>query len=93
MVIGGSSFLSNTIVGQLGNQDFGTNVLNWLSEDENLITIQPRPRADSELNLTRAKLGVIAIGFLLFVPAAFLLAGGMIWWRRRRRLTTRGLRP
>ncbi len=84
VVIGGSSFLSNTIVGQLGNLDFGTNVLNWLSEDENLITIQPRPRVDSDLNLTRAKLGVIAIGFLLFVPAAFLFAGGMIWWRRRR---------
>ena len=84
VVVGGSSFLSNTIVGQLGNLDLGTNILNWLSEDENLITIQPRARVDSELNLTRAKLAVIAIGFLLFVPAAFVLAGGMIWWRRRR---------
>jgi len=84
VVIGGSSFLSNTIIGQLGNLDFGTNVLNWLSEDESLITIQPRARADSELNLTRAKLAVIALGFLVFVPAAFLFAGGMIWWRRRR---------
>jgi ABC-type uncharacterized transport system involved in gliding motility auxiliary subunit len=83
VAIGGSSFLSNNIVGQLGNQDLGTNILNWLAEDENLITIQPRARLDSELNLTRGALAVIAIGFLLILPLAFVFAGFMIWWRRR----------
>ncbi len=60
-------------------------MLNWLAEDENLITIQPRARVDSELKLTQASLGAIAMGFLVVLPAAFLFAGGMIWWRRRRR--------
>ena len=57
VAIGGSGFLSNTFVGLLSNQDLGTNMLNWLAEDENLITIQPRARVDSELNLTQASLG------------------------------------
>jgi ABC-type uncharacterized transport system involved in gliding motility auxiliary subunit len=84
VVIGGSSFLSNTFVGLVSNLDFGINVLNWLSEDENLITIQPRARVDSELNLGRAGLTTIVVGFLLLLPAAFLFAGGIIWWRRRK---------
>jgi len=84
VVIGGSSFLSNTFVGLTSNRDLGTNILNWLAEDENLITIQPRARVDSELNLTQTSLAVIAIGFLAVLPVAFLFAGGMIWWRRRR---------
>jgi len=84
VVVGGSNFLSNAFVGLLSNLDLGVNVLNWLSEDENLITIQPRARVDSELNLGRAGLTSIVIGFLLLLPAAFLVAGGMIWWRRRK---------
>jgi ABC-type uncharacterized transport system involved in gliding motility auxiliary subunit len=84
VAIGGSSFLSNSFVGLLSNRDLGTNMLNWLAEDENLITIQPRARVDSELSLTQTSLAVIAIGFLVVLPAAFLFAGGMIWWRRRR---------
>lgn len=85
VAIGGSNFLTNGFVGLLSNLDLGTNILNWLAEDESLITIQPHARTDSELNLTRTALSVISVGFLLLLPAAFLFAGGMIWWRRRRR--------
>jgi ABC-type uncharacterized transport system involved in gliding motility auxiliary subunit len=84
IVAGGSGFLSNAFVGLLSNLDLGTNMLNWLAEDESLITIQPRPRVDSTLQLSRAALIAIVTGFLLALPAAFLFAGGMIWWRRRR---------
>ena len=84
IVVGGGSFLSNAYLGLLSNLDLGTNMLNWLAEDESLITIQPRPRVDSSLELSRAALIAMVIGFLLALPGAFLLAGGMIWWRRRR---------
>ena len=84
VVTGGSSFLSNQFIGLLNNVDLGTNILNWLSEYENLITIQPRARVDSSLELSRPQLTLIVTLFLALLPVAFLVAGGMIWWRRRR---------
>lgn len=83
VVVGTSQFLSNQYIGLLSNLDLGTNMLNWLAEDENLIAVQPRARVDSELRLGRTGLAFISFGFLLLLPAAFLLAGGMVWWRRR----------
>jgi hypothetical protein len=84
MVAGASSFLNNTYLGSAGNLDLGVNTLNWLSADENLITVQPRARMDSELRLSRTDLAIMVGGFLLLLPALFLFAGGMIWWRRRK---------
>jgi ABC-type uncharacterized transport system involved in gliding motility auxiliary subunit len=84
VVTGASTFLSNTYLGNAGNLDLGINILNWLSADEGLITVQPRARMDSELTLSRSALWFFLLGFLFVVPALFLLAGGMIWWRRRK---------
>lgn len=84
VVTGGSSFLSNAFLGNAGNLDLGVNAINWLSADENLVTVQPRARVDSTLELSRTGLIFIAFGFLLVLPALLLLAGGTIWWRRRR---------
>lgn len=84
VVVGGSNFLSNSFLGLLSNQDLGVNMLNWLAEDESLITIQPRARVDSTLSLSRASLAIIALGFLVVLPGAFVFAGATIWWQRRK---------
>ena len=84
VVVGGSGFLSNAFVGLLSNLDFGVNLLNWLSADENLITIQPRDRVDASLEVTRGLLTALVFGFLLLLPLGFLATGAAIWWRRRR---------
>jgi ABC-type uncharacterized transport system involved in gliding motility auxiliary subunit len=84
VVVGSGAFLSNQYLGTLFNLDLGTNMLNWLAEDENLITVQPRPRVDSQLNLGTASRVLIFFGYLVALPAAFLLAGTLVWWRRRK---------
>jgi len=84
VVVGTSEFLSNQYVGLLSNLDLGTNMLNWLAEDESLITVQPRARIDSQLNLGRSAQALIGFGYLLVLPAAFLLTGALVWWRRRK---------
>jgi len=84
VVVGTSEFLSNQYVGLLSNLDLGVNMLNWLAEDENLITVQPRARIDSQLNLGRSAQALIGFGYLLVLPAAFLLTGALVWWRRRK---------
>ena len=83
-LFGGSGFLTNAFVGNGGNIDLGVNTLNWLAQDENLITIQPRPTVDSQLKLTQNGVNLLGFVFLILVPAIFLFTGGTIWWRRRK---------
>ncbi|MEQ1881097.1 MAG: GldG family protein [Burkholderiales bacterium] len=84
VVVGSGHFLANQYVGTLGNLDLGINMINWLAGDEALITVQPRARADLTLELSRAALNTIGLGFLIVLPLGFLVAGGLIWWRRRK---------
>ncbi len=84
VVVGNASFLSNTFIGNGGNRDLGVNLVNWLAGDENLITIQPRGAADGAISIDQNVLYLIAFGFLLVLPLAFVITGAAIWWRRRR---------
>jgi ABC-type uncharacterized transport system involved in gliding motility auxiliary subunit len=84
VLFGGSGFLTNSFVGNGGNIDLGVNSLNWLAQDENLITIQPRATIDSQLKLTQTGMNWLTLAFLILLPAIFLFTGGMIWWRRRK---------
>jgi ABC-type uncharacterized transport system involved in gliding motility auxiliary subunit len=84
VVVGSGSFLSNTFIGIGGNRDLGINLVNWLSGDDNLITLQPRRAGDDSLNIDQTNLYVIAFSFLMVIPLAFMITGVAIWWRRRR---------
>jgi len=84
VVVGNGSFLSNTFIGNGGNRDLGVNLVNSLSGDDNLITLQPRGTADGSLSIDQNILYLIAFSFLLVLPLAFIITGAAIWWRRRR---------
>ena len=85
VIIGSGHFLANSYLGNGSNLDFGINLINWLVDDENLITIQPRTTLDSNLTMSKFALTVIAISFLIVLPLFFLIGGVTVWWRRRRR--------
>jgi ABC-type uncharacterized transport system involved in gliding motility auxiliary subunit len=84
VVVGNGHFLSNQFLGNGGNLELGVNMVNWLSGDDALITIQPRPARDSSLELGRGSQYVMLFGFLVFLPLAFVSTGILVWWRRRR---------
>ncbi|HUL40514.1 MAG TPA: GldG family protein [Burkholderiales bacterium] len=84
VIIGGGDFLANSYLGNAGNLDLGVNIINWLAQDEDLITIQPRATLDSNLYLGRSALTMITFGFLIAMPLIFLVTGAVIWWRRRK---------
>lgn len=85
VVIGSGHFLANSYLGNGSNLDFGINLINWLVEDENLITIQPRATLDSNLTMSKSALTEIVSVFLIILPLFFLVCGITVWWQRRRR--------
>ncbi len=84
VVVGNAAFLSNSFAGNGGNVDLGINMVNWLANEEHLITIQPTAGKDSKLELTRTHLNIISIGFLLALPLLLVAMGVRIWWKRRK---------
>ena len=84
VVVGSGAFLANSFAGNGGNVDMGMNMVNWLSGEEHLITLQPRTAKDSNLTLGKTQLAIISISFLIGLPLLLSLTGGMMWWKRRR---------
>ncbi|MDD4928842.1 MAG: GldG family protein [Gallionella sp.] len=83
VVVGSGAFLANSYAGNGGNVDMGINMMNWLSGDDQLITIPPRFAKDSKIVLSRTQLTAISAGFLIGLPLLLTGFGGYIWWRRR----------
>jgi gliding motility-associatede transport system auxiliary component len=84
LVIGDGDFLSNTYVGNSGNLELGMRIINWLSSDDSLIAIPTRTVEDAQLNMSNLSLGALGLGFLFFLPLAFLGTGFLLWWRRKK---------
>jgi len=85
VIIGSGHFLANTYLGNGSNLSFGINLINWLVNDENLITIQPQATLDSNLSLNKSALTLIATSFLIVLPIFFFAGGLTVWWRRKRK--------
>jgi ABC-type uncharacterized transport system involved in gliding motility auxiliary subunit len=83
-VIADGDFLSNTYIANTGNLELGLRLVNWLSFEDDLITIPARTAGDTQLDIDNTTLGVSGIFFLLLLPFALLLAGLGTWWRRSR---------
>jgi len=84
-IIGDADFLSNRYLGNGSNLEIGVNLLNWLSHDDQLIAISPRPAPDTRLELSQEKQLAIAFFFLVLMPLGLLASGLRIWLKRRKR--------
>jgi hypothetical protein len=83
VVVGSGSFLSNAYSGNGGNLDLGVNMLNWLSNEERLITLAPHTAKDGTLTLSTRQLTVLSYSLLVVLPLLLIAIGGWMWWRRR----------
>jgi gliding motility-associatede transport system auxiliary component len=83
VVFGDSDWATNSLLGFQGNQDFFLNVVAWLSEDADLISIRPREPEDQRLFLTRDQQWWVGLAALAVLPGIFVVLGGWTWWRRR----------
>ncbi|MFT5504805.1 MAG: ABC-type uncharacterized transport system involved in gliding motility auxiliary subunit [Gammaproteobacteria bacterium] len=82
-VIGDADFLSNQYIGNGSNLDLGLNLVNWLSHDDSMISITPKPAPDTELKLSETQQLILALGFGLILPLLLFGNAARLWYRRR----------
>jgi gliding motility-associatede transport system auxiliary component len=83
VVMGDSDFATSNALGIQGNRDLFLNIVGWLSQQENLISIRPKDAEDRRITLTATQQNNITWLSLLVIPAAVFGTGVYTWWRRR----------
>jgi ABC-type uncharacterized transport system involved in gliding motility auxiliary subunit len=83
VVVGNSSWATNETLGFSGNRNLLLNMINWLSSDEDLISIRPKEPEDRRITLTRAQFRLLQTVSQIFLPMIVIIGGVMVWLRRR----------
>ena len=85
VVVGTSLAAQNSIVGarSLGNRDLLVNMVNWLSSDEDLISIRPKSREDRPVNMTTQRMQATFWLGVVVLPLLVVGTGFFTWWKRR----------
>jgi ABC-type uncharacterized transport system involved in gliding motility auxiliary subunit len=81
--IGDADFASNQLLAFQGNQDFFLNVVAWLAQDKDLISIRPKEPDDQRMYLTRQQQQNVTWLALIVLPGLCVVLGIASWWRRR----------
>ncbi len=83
VVVGDSDFVKNRYYGMSGNGNFFLNIVNWLTEEADLIAIQPKTQAPRTIALSPVRMSVLKLVVLYVLPFGVLALGVFIWIRRR----------
>jgi gliding motility-associatede transport system auxiliary component len=83
VVIGDSDYAANQWIQQQVNGDLFFNTIDWLAQDENLISIRPKSATNRRVTLTQAQSTVLWWLDLIVLPGLVIFAGAFIWWKRR----------
>lgn len=70
VVIGNSEFAANPYSGQQKNGDLFYNTINWLAEDENLISIRPKSQTNRRVTLTEGQASALRWLDLFILPVS-----------------------
>lgn len=83
-VFGDSDFIANNYYNLSGNGNFFLNTANWLTEEEDLIAIQPKTQTPRTIQLTPSQGRLIFFTSVLILPLLVLVTGLVVWVRRRK---------
>lgn len=83
VVVGNSAWLANSFLRFNGNSDLALNTINWLSSDEDLISIRPKPEDDRRITMTQGQMQLVFVTSLFLLPAIVIITGIGVWWKRR----------
>jgi ABC-type uncharacterized transport system involved in gliding motility auxiliary subunit len=83
VVIGDSEFAANGPIRMGANGSMFFNSVNWLAQDEDLISIRPKSTTNRSLVMTEAQQTTFWWLAVMFMPLGAIGAGAYIWWKRR----------
>jgi len=83
VVCGDSDFTANSSLTLGGNGDLFLNSVSWLAEEEELISIRPKPPVSRMLILSPGEARFVQYSSVVLLPLAVLAVGTVVWWRRR----------
>jgi ABC-type uncharacterized transport system involved in gliding motility auxiliary subunit len=83
VVIGDAGFGTNSHVRSMGNGDIFQNVVSWLAEEEDLVSIRPQEIVTTTLVLSPDQINVILYVSVLIIPSGVLMIGLFVWRGRR----------
>ena len=84
VVVGTADFAANQFLGAQGNRDFFLNMVSWLAEEEDLLSVRPKDLRQSPVVLTSAQSSVVLWVPLFLLPGAVLACGIAVVVQRRR---------
>jgi ABC-type uncharacterized transport system involved in gliding motility auxiliary subunit len=82
-VFGDSDFASNRYYNLSGNGNFFLNTVNWLTEESDLISIQPKTSSPRTVQFTPSQGRMIFFVSVIILPLFILILGISVWIRRR----------
>ncbi len=85
VVSGTSNYPINAYFPAQGNGNLFLNIVSWLAQDEDLISIRPKPADDRRIVLSQGQLATIRLLTIFVLPGIALIAGIVVVWNRRRR--------
>ncbi|MEA3404041.1 MAG: Gldg family protein [Armatimonadota bacterium] len=86
VVVGDGEFMTDRYLrehGLIGNLVFALASINWLVENEKLISIPPKDEMPDLLTMNESQQKVVWVITVGIVPILIGIAGFAVWWRRR----------
>ncbi len=83
VVIGSSGFLDNHMLRFQANSDLALNTVNWLSSDEDLISIRPKQAQNQTLTLNARQSGLFVYTDVYAIPLFLIVLGVAVYLKRR----------
>jgi ABC-type uncharacterized transport system involved in gliding motility auxiliary subunit len=84
VIVGDSDFGSNSYISFSGNKDFFLNIISWLAEEEDQISVRPKEKMDRRVFLTLEQSRIIFWLTVLLSPLVVLVIGVWVWAKRRK---------
>ncbi|MGD1101180.1 MAG: GldG family protein [Terriglobia bacterium] len=83
VALGTSLIAANSFLNFQSNRDFIMNSINWLSAEEDLISIRATPPESQHLTMNAEQMRRVLVLGVFGIPLLIALAGVLVWWQRR----------